>query len=70
MSSSTAPGNLTGSTYAATDGSDDDAYAVVEPVLRERVGRLLNDKAPTGVAVVPAMQDGGRLETLAAAEIA
>ena len=28
-------------------------------VLRERVGRLLNDKMPTGVAVSPAMNHGG-----------
>ncbi|MEQ8955069.1 MAG: aldehyde dehydrogenase (NADP(+)), partial [Gammaproteobacteria bacterium] len=29
------------------------------PALREKVGRLLNDKMPTGVAVSPAMNHGG-----------
>jgi NADP-dependent aldehyde dehydrogenase len=52
-------GNLTGSIYSAADGSDDGAYDVVAPVLRDRVGRLLNDKMPTGVAVSPAMNHGG-----------
>jgi len=52
-------GNLTGSIYSATTGDDDAAYEVVAPVLRERVGRLLNDKMPTGVAVSPAMNHGG-----------
>ena len=33
------------------DGSDDAAYDMVAPRLAERTGRLLNDKAPTGVAV-------------------
>ncbi|HWD17753.1 MAG TPA: aldehyde dehydrogenase family protein [Verrucomicrobiae bacterium] len=52
-------GNLTGSIYAAASGADDQAYAAVEPALRVRVGRLLNDKMPTGVAVSPAMNHGG-----------
>jgi NADP-dependent aldehyde dehydrogenase len=52
-------GNLTGTIYAADDGSDDEAYATVEPPLRQRVGRLLNNKMPTGVAVSPAMNHGG-----------
>jgi alpha-ketoglutaric semialdehyde dehydrogenase len=52
-------GNLTGSIYSASGGEDDAAYDVVAPVLRERVGRLLNDKMPTGVAVSPAMNHGG-----------
>ena len=34
-------------------------YARLEPVLRQKVGRLLNDKMPTGVAVSPAMNHGG-----------
>lgn len=50
-------GNLTGGIYS--DGSDEAAYAVVEAELRPRVGRLLNDKMPTGVAVVPSMNHGG-----------
>ncbi len=52
-------GNLTGTVYSDTGGADDDLYARVEPVLRQRVGRLLNDKMPTGVAVTPAMNHGG-----------
>ena len=52
-------GNLTGCVYSATDGSDDAAYDEIEPALRTKVGRLLNDKMPTGVAVTAAMNHGG-----------
>ncbi|GAB5442636.1 MAG: aldehyde dehydrogenase (NADP(+)) [Fuerstiella sp.] len=52
-------GNLTGCIYSAADGSDDEDYNTVEPALRTKVGRLLNDKMPTGVAVSPAMNHGG-----------
>ena len=52
-------GNLTGSIYSATDGSDDAVHDILEPILRQKVGRLLNDKMPTGVAVSPAMNHGG-----------
>jgi NADP-dependent aldehyde dehydrogenase len=52
-------GNLTGCIYSDTRGSDDVLYAHLEPPLRQRVGRLLNDKMPTGVAVSPAMNHGG-----------
>jgi NADP-dependent aldehyde dehydrogenase len=52
-------GNLTGSLYSARDGSDDALYERVARPLRRRVGRLLNDKMPTGVAVSAAMQHGG-----------
>ena len=52
-------GNLTGSVYSDTRGSDDRLYDQLEPLLRPRVGRLLNDKMPTGVAVSPAMNHGG-----------
>ena len=52
-------GNLTGSIYTDTEGEDDGLYARVERHLRRRVGRLLNDKMPTGVAVTPAMNHGG-----------
>ncbi len=52
-------GNLTGCIYSDTRGSDDALYARLEPSLRRRVGRLLNDKMPTGVAVSPAMNHGG-----------
>jgi NADP-dependent aldehyde dehydrogenase len=52
-------GSLTGSLYAAGDCSDDELYGRIAPILRQRVGRLLNDKMPTGVAVSPAMNHGG-----------
>jgi alpha-ketoglutaric semialdehyde dehydrogenase len=52
-------GSLTGCVYSATNGDDDDAYGILAPVLRQNVGRLLNDKMPTGVAVSPAMNHGG-----------
>jgi NADP-dependent aldehyde dehydrogenase len=52
-------GNLTGCIYSDTQGSDEGLYARLAPVLRSRVGRLLNDKMPTGVAVSPAMNHGG-----------
>lgn len=52
-------GNLTGSIYADAAGVDDAEYNVLEPLLRTRVGRLLNNKMPTGVAVSPAMNHGG-----------
>jgi NADP-dependent aldehyde dehydrogenase len=52
-------GNLTGCIYSDTRGSDDALYAELAPLLRVRVGRLLNDKMPTGVAVTAAMNHGG-----------
>ncbi len=52
-------GNLTGTIYSHTAGADDPLYALLAPLLRARVGRLLNDKMPTGVAVSPAMNHGG-----------
>jgi alpha-ketoglutaric semialdehyde dehydrogenase len=52
-------GNLTGTICSDTRGGDDACHAELEPVLRARVGRLLNDKMPTGVAVSPAMNHGG-----------
>ncbi len=52
-------GNLTGCVYSANDGGDDVHYDVIVPELRQRVGALLNDKMPTGVAVSPAMNHGG-----------
>ena len=52
-------GNLTGCFYSATGGQDDESYDRLEPILRRKVGRLLNDKMPTGVAVSPAMNHGG-----------
>jgi NADP-dependent aldehyde dehydrogenase len=52
-------GNLTGSIYSDFEGSDDDAYTDLAKTLRTKVGRLLNDKVPTGVTVSPAMNHGG-----------
>lgn len=52
-------GNLTGCIYSSENGLDDEAYNTLSPVLRQKVGRLLNDKMPTGVAVSPAMNHGG-----------
>lgn len=52
-------GNLTGCVYTAKDGSDEEAYAAIAFELTPKVGRLLNDKMPTGVAVSPAMNHGG-----------
>ncbi len=52
-------GNLTGCLYTATDGSDDSLHDRIAPILRQKVGRLLNDKMPTGVAVVASMNHGG-----------
>lgn len=52
-------GNLTGSIYSDTRGADDPVYAQLSPLLRNRVGRFLNDKMPTGVAVTAAMNHGG-----------
>ena len=52
-------GNLTGCIYSDLSGSDDDLYQLVASHLRPKVGRLLNDKMPTGVAVSPAMNHGG-----------
>src|SRR3954454_12803114 len=48
-------GNLTGCIYSHTGGGDDAAYNRLAAQLRLKVGRLLNDKMPPGVAVSPAM---------------
>lgn len=52
-------GNLTGTLYSDTAGSDDALYDRLATVLRPRVGRLIDDKMPTGVAVSAAMNHGG-----------
>ena len=52
-------GNLTGAVYSESGDGDEAAYDVIAPILRRRVGRLLNDKMPTGVAVSAAMNHGG-----------
>jgi alpha-ketoglutaric semialdehyde dehydrogenase len=51
-------GNLTGCFYSSKIASDDAAYLQLAPILRQKVGRLLDDKMPTGVAVSPAMNHG------------
>lgn len=55
----TLEGNLTGCIYSTESGVDDNLYDQIVPTLRSRVGRLLNDKMPTGVAVSTAMNHGG-----------
>lgn len=52
-------GNLTGCIYSDTQGLDDRQYDELEPLLRAKVGRVINDKMPTGVAVSSAMNHGG-----------
>ena len=52
-------GQLAGSIFSHTDGSEDHEAQAVAALLRQRVGRLLNDKMPTGVAVSPAQCHGG-----------
>ncbi len=59
-------GNLTGTIYHTSSGgcvssgdSDGDLAVQVARVLRPRVGRLLHDRMPTGVAVSRAMNHGG-----------
>ncbi len=52
-------GNLTGCIYSAADGSDEAAYEKIAFELIPKVGRILNDKMPTGVAVSAAMNHGG-----------
>ena len=52
-------GQLTGGIYSDTGGADDEMYDQIAPILRTKVGRLLNDKMPTGVAVSAAMNHGG-----------
>ncbi|WP_236622410.1 aldehyde dehydrogenase (NADP(+)) [Novipirellula maiorica] len=52
-------GNLTGGVYSAADESDEAVYEKIAFELIPKVGRVLNDKMPTGVAVSPAMNHGG-----------
>jgi NADP-dependent aldehyde dehydrogenase len=52
-------GNLTGCIYSHIDGSEDAACEQIASELTPKVGRILNDKMPTGVAVSPAMNHGG-----------
>ncbi len=52
-------GNLTGAIFSGPEDTDKELHDQIEPVLRRKVGRLLDDKMPTGVAVSPAMNHGG-----------
>lgn len=52
-------GNLTGAIFSGPGDTDKELHDRIEPVLRRKVGRLLDDKMPTGVAVSPAMNHGG-----------
>ncbi len=52
-------GNLTGSIWSRGDGSEDEAYRLIEPDLRQHVGRMLNDRMTNGVTVTGAMNHGG-----------
>ena len=54
-----AEGGLTAVLYSSREGRDDALYDRIAPILRRKVGRLLDDKMPTGVAVTPAMNHGG-----------
>ncbi len=51
--------NLTGSIYSSRAEADEAIYPAIAGALRAKVGRLLNDKMPTGVALSPAMNHGG-----------
>jgi NADP-dependent aldehyde dehydrogenase len=55
--------SLTGCLYSDHGGADDAAYGQLEPILRRKVGRLINDKVPTGVLIVAAMNHGGPYPT-------
>jgi NADP-dependent aldehyde dehydrogenase len=53
-------GNLTGTLYTSRQSNiDDAAAAAIGRALRPRVGRLIGNKMPTGVAVSAAMNHGG-----------
>ncbi|MGQ9578080.1 MAG: aldehyde dehydrogenase family protein [Candidatus Aminicenantales bacterium] len=55
----TLKGSLAISIFASAAQEDEQLYFLLEPALRLKAGRLLNDKMPTGVAVTPAMHHGG-----------
>jgi NADP-dependent aldehyde dehydrogenase len=52
-------GALGASVYLARSGADDGAFAEVGPLLAARAGRVIENRMPTGLAVVPPMQHGG-----------
>jgi NADP-dependent aldehyde dehydrogenase len=52
-------GSLGASLYVARDGRDDAAFTAVARLLVERSGRVIENRMPTGLGVVPSMQHGG-----------
>lgn len=52
-------GNLTGCVYSSEKDSEETDVEKITFALEPKVGRLLNDKMPTGVAVSAAMNHGG-----------
>ena len=52
-------GQLTATICTGPAGVDDDFWMALSSVLRPRCGRMLENKMPTGVAVVPSMVHGG-----------
>ena len=52
-------GQLCGGIYSHSASADEGAYDLLAPILRQRVGRFLNDKMPTGVLVSSAQNHGG-----------
>ena len=52
-------GQLTGSIYSAEGSADDDPAMRIKQSLVSKVGRIMENKMPTGVAVSPAMVHGG-----------
>jgi NADP-dependent aldehyde dehydrogenase len=52
-------GSLGASVYLARSGADDAAFAEVGPLVVARAGRVIENRMPTGLAVVPSMQHGG-----------
>ena len=51
-----AHGSLGASVYAATDGSDDAAFAEIVPLVVARAGRVVENRMPTGLAVTPVLR--------------
>jgi len=52
-------GSLGASIYTATDGRDDEAFGAIAPLLMARAGRVVENRMPTGLGIVPSMQHGG-----------
>ena len=52
-------GNLTGTIYGGDSAEDDEDWRRLAGALRPRVGRLIDGRMPTGVAVSAAMNHGG-----------